>query len=59
MESKGFDCAEFQDQQALRLYELLKDLTMQEQLDFWRQKTRELIRLQEEVKRKMQVPAEE
>lgn len=34
--NKDFDCVEMQDKAALRIYEILKDKTREEELDYWR-----------------------
>ncbi len=38
---KKFDCVEMQHQAALEIYEKLKGKTVEEQIEFWRQKNRE------------------
>ena len=35
-EAKSFDCVEMMDRGALRIYEVTKDMTMEEELTYWR-----------------------
>jgi hypothetical protein len=43
MKSKTFDCVEMKRQGALRVHEILKDMTVEQQIEYWRQQT-ELMR---------------
>ncbi len=43
MKNKTFDCVEMKRQGALRVHEILKDMTVQQQIEYWRQQT-ELMR---------------
>jgi hypothetical protein len=38
---KYFDCVEMQDRGALRIYEETKDMTKEQELAYWRQKSDE------------------
>ncbi len=42
MKNKEFDCVEFQDRAGERIYEQIKGMTVQEQLEFWRKQTKKL-----------------
>ena len=37
MKTKTFDCVEMKRQGALRVHEILKDMTVQQQIEYWRQ----------------------
>ncbi len=50
MKNKSFDCVEFQDRAGERIYEQIKGMTIQEQLDFWRKQT-EILRQHQEAAR--------
>ncbi len=53
---KTFDCVEMKRQGAARVYEEIKDMTLEEELEYWRRAT-EVLRKQIEVaKAKAQEP---
>jgi hypothetical protein len=37
---KEFDCVELQDRGALRIYEITKDMTFEEQVAYWAERSR-------------------
>jgi hypothetical protein len=43
MKTKTFDCVEMKRQGALRIHEILKDMTVEQQIEYWRRET-ELMR---------------
>lgn len=49
MKTKTFDCVEMKRKGAQRVQEILKGMTMEEQLAFWDKKHEELVRRQEEL----------
>ena len=49
---KAFDCVELQDRGALAIYERTKDMTREEELAHWSERSAELRREQEELRRK-------
>jgi hypothetical protein len=44
MKTKTFDCVEMKRQAALRVHERLKDLTVEQQIEYWRQRSEEFQR---------------
>jgi hypothetical protein len=44
MKTKTFDCVQMKRQAAARLYAMLKDLTREQELEFWRRHEREFER---------------
>ena len=50
MKSKTFDCVEMKRQGQRRLHELLKDMTAEQQLDWWRQRNEKFLRKQERLR---------
>jgi hypothetical protein len=42
MKKKGFDCVAFQYEAALRIYEEIKDMTVKEQVAWWKRRAAEL-----------------
>jgi hypothetical protein len=53
MKNKSFDCVEFQDRAGERIYEQIKGMTIQEQLEFWRKQTEILRRNQQAARGQM------
>ncbi len=52
MKTKTFDCVEMKRRGAEEIYELVKDMTVEEEVEFWRQKTEELRKLQKALQEK-------
>lgn len=48
MKTKVFDCVEMKRRGALRIYEETKDLTFEEQVEYWRRRNEEFHRQQEQ-----------
>jgi hypothetical protein len=44
MTTKTFDCVEMKRRGALRVHERLKDLTVEQQIEYWRQRNAEFRR---------------
>jgi hypothetical protein len=44
MRTKAFDCVEMKRQGSLRVHEQLKGLTVEQQIDYWRQRSRDFRR---------------
>jgi len=42
MRTKTFDCVEMKREGARRIYEMTKDMTLEQELAFWRRKTAQL-----------------
>jgi hypothetical protein len=42
MESKSFDCIEMKRRAALEVYEIIKDLTPEEELRYWKEREKVL-----------------
>ena len=42
MKTKNFDCVDFKRASAENIYEILKNMTSQEQLNYWKQATLEM-----------------
>ncbi len=55
MKSKAFDCVEFQDRAGERIYNQIKGMSFQEQLEFWRKQTEILRQHQDAALRKQSV----
>ncbi len=53
MKTKEFDCVEFQDREGERIYEQIKGMTIQEQLEFWRKRIEELQKLQQAARERL------
>ena len=53
-QKKSFDCVEMKRAGALRIYEETKDMSIEEEREYWRNATEETLRAQEEVRRKHQ-----
>ena len=53
MKNKSFDCVEFQDRAGERIYEQTKNMTIEEQLEFWRKQTEVLRRNQQAARQRM------
>ena len=49
---KTFDCVEMMHEGGRRVYELVKDMTMEQEVEFWRKRTAELRRRQEELRQR-------
>jgi hypothetical protein len=52
MKTKSFDCVAMKREGSRRVYELTKDMTLEQELTFWRKKTAQLRRRQRELQRK-------
>ena len=52
MKKKAVDCVEIQHQGAAKVQEELAGMTREEQLDYWQQRTAELLELQKKAVRK-------
>jgi len=52
MKTKTFDCVAMKRRGAEKVYEMVKDMTVEEEVEFWRQKTEELRKLQKAVQEK-------
>ena len=50
MKTKAFDCVEMKRRGALEIYELLKDMSPEEQVAFWKQETQKLREEQQAVR---------
>ena len=44
MKTKTFDCVEMKRRGALRLHERLKDMTVEQQIEYWRRRNEEFLR---------------
>ena len=51
MKTKTFDCVEMKRKGAERVYQLVKDMTPEEEIEFWRRGTEKLRKEIEERKR--------
>jgi len=54
---KKFDCVEMQHRGGSAIYEATKGMTREEELAYWKRRTAELRRLQEELQRERAQPA--
>lgn len=52
MKTKTFDCVEMKRQATLRVHERLKDMTVAQQIEYWRQRSEEFQRDQERLRAK-------
>ncbi len=50
MKAKTFDCVEMKREAALRVHERLKDMTVEQQIEYWRQRSEEFQREQERLR---------
>ncbi len=50
MKTKTFDCVEMKRRGALRVHEQLKDMTVEQQIEYWRQRSEEFRRDQERLR---------
>jgi hypothetical protein len=50
MKTKRFDCVEMKRQGALRVHERLKDMTVEQQIEYWRQRSEQFQRDQERLR---------
>lgn len=50
---KKFDCVEMKRRGGDRVYQRLKDLSQEEQIEYWRQRTEELLKEQAEAKARL------
>lgn len=48
-EAKSFDCVEMMDRGALRIYEATKDMTVEEELAYWRSRQADALMLLNQV----------
>jgi hypothetical protein len=46
---KNFDCVKFQDDAALRIYEEIKDFTLEQKVEYWKRKSEEALRQHQEM----------
>jgi hypothetical protein len=51
MRAKAFDCVAMKRQGAIRVYEQTKDMTLQEQVAFWKTRSAELRKRQRAIRR--------
>jgi len=51
MKKKAFNCAEMKRQGAARIHERIKDLTFQQKVEYWRQRSEAFRREQQEILR--------
>ena len=56
MKNKGFDCVEMKRRGAEAVYEIIKNLTVEEQLDFWRKGTEKLFEKQRKAQKTHNTP---
>ena len=42
MKTKTFDCVEMKRRAALRIHEELKDLTLEQKIDYWKRRSEEM-----------------
>lgn len=56
MKTKKFDCVEMKRQGALRVHEQLKNLTVEEQIEYWRQRSAEFQKEQDRLHTQVEVP---
>ena len=49
MKTKNFDCVEMKRRGSAALYEKIKEMTIEEQLDFWHKGTEKLCRKQKNL----------
>ncbi len=47
MKAKAFDCVDMSREAALRVHERLKDMTVEQQIEYWRQRSEEFQRDEE------------
>ena len=50
MKTKTFDCVEMKRRGSEYVYSIIKDMTPEEELEFWRQRTEEMRREQERLR---------
>jgi len=55
MKTKTFDCVEMKRRGALRVHERLKDMTVEQQIEYWRGRSEEFRR--EQQRQRAQTPA--
>lgn len=51
MKTKTFDCVEMKRRGAMRIYEATKDLTLEQEIEYWRRRNEEFQREQETLLR--------
>jgi hypothetical protein len=44
MKTKTFDCVEMKRRGAMRVHERLKDMTVEQQIEYWRRRNKEFLR---------------
>ncbi len=49
MKKKTFDCVQMKREGARRVYEQIKDMTLEQEIEYWRQRSEEFRREQEEL----------
>jgi len=50
MKTKTFDCVEMKRQGSLRIHERLKHMTVEQQIEYWRQRSEEFEREQQRLR---------
>lgn len=55
--TKAFDCVEMKRRGAALVYEKLKSMSQEEQIDYWRRRTGELRKEQEKARARLQESA--
>lgn len=50
MKTKEFDCVELQHEGARRIYEETKDFTLEQEVEYWRRKSEEMMHRHEQIK---------
>lgn len=50
MKTKAFDCVEMKRQGQRRLHERLKDLTVEERIEYWRKRSEQFMREQQRLR---------
>jgi len=59
MKTKTFDCVEMKRRAAERIYEATKDMTLEEEIEYWRQRNKEFRREQEQFAARSPFKSEE
>ena len=55
MKTKTFDCVEMKRKAALRIYDETKNLSLDQRIDYWQQKSNEFLRKQQERRDSVQI----
>ena len=56
MKKKTFDCVKMMHEGGRRVMEMVKGMTMEQEVEFWRKRTAELRRRQEQVRKAARNP---